>query len=222
LAWKVNVEGTKNLALASKKVGTFMINISTDFIFPGNEDSPGPYKEDAKLPKNDRGISWYGWTKLKAEEAIKKVMVESATVRISYPYRANYDGKVDFARSILNLFDEGKLYPMFADQKMTPTFIDDACKVIDTIIKKESKGVFHAVSADLTTPYLFASYLIEKAKGKSQVVKKGSMKEFFKSGDRTPRPRLGGLLVGETQKKLGISLTTWKEGIDKFLHQRSV
>lgn len=220
-AWKINVQGTRNIALACKSVGAFMVNISTDFVFPGNDDYSGPYKEDSKLPMNKDGLSWYGWTKLQGEVAMRETLVKGSTVRISYPYRSRYRGKIDFVRNILSLFDKGKLYTMFEDQIITPTFVDEACRLIYIVIKKKKEGIFHAVSSNPTTPYLLASYLIEKARGELDVVKQGSMKKFLETSDRTPRPRLGGLLVNETQKDLKMSLMSWKEGVDKFVKQRS-
>src|SRR5665811_299440 len=42
LAWKVNVEGTKNIVEAAKATGSFLIYISTDYVFGGET---GCYKE---------------------------------------------------------------------------------------------------------------------------------------------------------------------------------
>ena len=63
LAWKLNFEGPKNLAIACKKGDIFLIQISTDFVFNGSEDDPGPYTEDRELSSTNDGISWYGWSK---------------------------------------------------------------------------------------------------------------------------------------------------------------
>ena len=45
LAWKVNVEGTKNIVEASQRVDSFLIYISTDYVFSGEK---GCYKETDK------------------------------------------------------------------------------------------------------------------------------------------------------------------------------
>ncbi len=42
LAWKINVEGTKNIVEASEATGSFLIYISTDYVFSGEK---GSYKE---------------------------------------------------------------------------------------------------------------------------------------------------------------------------------
>ena len=55
LAWKINVEGTKNIVEAAKAAGSFLIYISTDYVFSGEK---GNYKESDKPdPINYYGIN---------------------------------------------------------------------------------------------------------------------------------------------------------------------
>ncbi|MEK7112709.1 MAG: sugar nucleotide-binding protein, partial [Patescibacteria group bacterium] len=217
--WGINVQGAENLAEAAKRFGKHFVQISTDFVFTGTEENPGPYSEEAKTEETPDNLTWYGWTKLVGEKRVQGINPGASIVRISYPYRANFKGKLDFARNILMLFDEGKLYPMFNDQKLTPTFIDEASKVFYLLLEEKKAGIFHVTSTDLTTPFEFARYLLEKARGVKNVVKEGSMQEFLKAPGRTKRAKLGGLLNEETRKELGISLMSWKEGIDELVKQ---
>ncbi len=221
LAWQVNVEGAANVAEAAKKFDKFLVHISTDFVFSGSKDNPGPYTEDAKLPEDPDKISWYGWTKLMGEKKVTEIGGRVAIVRISYPYRAHHTQKMDFARNILSLYDEGKLYPMFTDQIMTPTFIDEAASVIEEICELEKSGTFHLASSNATTAYEFASYLLEKARKVKNVVKKGFLEEFLKTPGRTPKPARGGLDTQKTQKILGMKFKTWQQAVDEFVEQIS-
>lgn len=219
VVWKVNVDGAVNVAEVAKKYGKFLVHISTDFVFPATESYHGPHTEDTKLPETPKNISWYGWTKLMGEKKVKEVGGKVAIVRISYPFRSHCTQKTDFARKLLTLFDEGKLYPMFADQILTPTFIDEAASVIEEICEQEKPGIYHLASSNATTPYEFASYLLEKARGAKGVVKKGSLKEFLKTPGRTPRPILGGLDTKKTQRELGMKFKTWQQAVDEFVEQ---
>lgn len=220
LVWKLNVDGAENVAKACRKHGKFLIQISTDFVFLGTEDNPGPYDEDVQLPDFSEKIGWYGWTKNVAERNVRKACTNSVIIRTAYPFRASpYKQKLDFARNTLDLYDAGKLYPMFSDQKLTPVFIDDLVKALEKIAILKRPGIYHVVTSDVTTPYDFASYLLEKAKGVKGVVQKGSMEEFLKAPGRTPRPRLGGLKSEKTQKILGMKFKTWKQSVDEFVKQ---
>jgi dTDP-4-dehydrorhamnose reductase len=220
LVWRLNVGGPDNLAEVSRNNNIFLLHISTDFVFPGDENNPGPYSEDSKLPKSSDGIGWYGWTKNRAEEKLKKPGVKCAIVRYGYPFRASdYPLKLDWARNILNLYNEHKLYPLFNDQVYSVLFIDDLVIPLLKILEEELQGVFHIASRDTTTPNEAGKYLLEGYTGKEINIQTGSMEQFLKNEGTTPRSRLGGLKVDVTEKKLGITLKTWKEMINEFLNQ---
>lgn len=216
--WKLNVVGPRNLAVASKSNNKFLVQISTDFVFKGTEEEPGPYAEDAMLPEDDNGIGWYGWTKNRGEKEVKDSGCRSAIVRIAYPFYAEkYEAKLDFAKNYLKVFDESKLFPIFTDQTFTPTYVDNLADVLLKVLTEEIEGTYHAVSSDTATPFDFVEYLLLKARKVEGVVQKGSMIDFLKAEGRTPRPRLGGLQTKITEEKLGIKLSTWKEMVDKFV-----
>lgn len=218
LAWRLNVNGVKNLIEVCREKNIFLVQISTDFVFKGTDDNPGPYTENTTLPESNDGISWYGWTKNRAEKALHESGIRYAIVRIAYPfYSAKFEGKLDFAKGFLKLFDENKLYPVFSDQILSVTNVDCLIEPLTKIIDQEIEGIFHIVSVDTTSPFEFAKYLLEKARGVRDILKEGSMAEFLKVEGRTPRPRLGGLKSEITEEKLGMKFKTWKEMVDKFV-----
>jgi dTDP-4-dehydrorhamnose reductase len=218
LCFKLNVKAVENLAYACKKYNKFLVQISTDFVFTGNNENPGPYDEDAKIAKSMDGVGWYGWSKNRAEKLISESGSRYAIVRIAYPFSSGkYDLKLDFAKNYLKVFDEGKLFPIFTDQTFTPLYLEDMINPLSKILEEELEGVFHIVSSDVATPFDFVEYLLKKARNVERVVQKGSMEEFLRAEGRTPRPRLGGLKTEKTQSKLGIKFRTWREMIDDFV-----
>lgn len=222
LAWKLNVDAVRDIAKECKNYKKFLIYLSTDYVFPGTSDYPGPYKEDARLPEKQGKIGWYGWTKLMGEKEVAKSGCEHAIVRTAYPFRAApYELKKDFVKIYLSLFDEGKLFPLFADQQMTTVFIDDLVLTLEKIAELRKTGIYHVVASGMTSPFEFGSYLIEKARGKKNAVKKGSMVEYLKKTEGKPWPLLGGLDTKKTQKILGMKFRTWKEAVDEFVKQLS-
>jgi len=82
LACKVNIEGPGNLAVAAKKEGSRLIHISTDYVFDGRKKVPETYTE-----KDDPDpISYYGVTKLAAEEAIRRITDNHIILRTAWLY----------------------------------------------------------------------------------------------------------------------------------------
>jgi len=217
LAWKLNVDGVRNLIEVCKEKNIFLVQISTDFVFKGDESDAGPYSEDKNLPESNEGISWYGWTKNRAEKLLNKSGIGYAIIRIAYPfYPAEFAGKLDFAKGFLKLYDNGKLYPVFSDQIHSVLNVDDLVEPLTKIMNDKIQGTFHIVASDTTTPFEFVSYFLEKARGVKNVLQEGSMKEFLSKEGRTPRPRLGGLKTEITEEKLGMKFKIWRKMVDEF------
>ena len=79
-AYKINFEGTKNIAYACKEAETILIYISTDFVFDGKKKSP--YTEEDK----PNPLSIYGDSKLKGEDFIRKELKKYFILRTSWLY----------------------------------------------------------------------------------------------------------------------------------------
>lgn len=212
--WQINVEGTKNIVSACKKLDKKLVLISTDFIFDGEA---GPYSEDSPPGPNNNKVSWYGITKQESEK-IAKTLDDAIILRISYPFRAQYEIKTDFARNILKRYKENNLFPLFSDQQITPTFIDDIAPAIVLLLTSNKTGIFHLASPITTTPLEFAKYLVEKFGLDSKKIKKTSIVEFLKKEGATPRPKLAGLKT-EKIESFGFTPTSWQEGIDELFRQ---
>lgn len=206
VCYRVNVDGTRNIleALPSR---ARLIYISTDMVFSG---SSGPYSEIDVPEKNSEKITWYGYTKKLAEDWCQ----DQTTLRITYPVRAEYTAKLDYLRKPLVKYDNRAPLTYFDNQQVSITLIDEACMALNKLIEYRLRGVFHASSSDLGTPYEIISYLIEKSRGKTGVVQQGKLPE-----NSVRYPRLGGLKVEETEKTLGIKFSPWREIIDKLVEQ---
>jgi len=216
--YQANIIGVKNILDAIDPNKTHFIQISTDMVFSGLS---GPYERSEPAERDINKLTWYGFTKAEAERLILERLGEQATiVRIIYPVRAKFDQKPDYLRKPLKLFDEGRLYPMFGDQVVSVTFIDEVCLVLKNIIENDINGVFHASSCDTTTPYELISYLVERAREAKGVVKKSSIDDFLRKTDTPVRyPKRGGLKVEETERELGISFSSWREVVDLLVNQ---
>jgi len=214
--WRINVGGSINLAEACRKYNSHLIHISTDYCFSGSSQDPGPYDEKHQIEKDETKLTWYGFTKAEAERNLNRILGQNFTiVRLIYPVRAKFEAKLDYIRKPLSLFDQGKLYPLFTDQQVSVTYIDEACQAINRVVEGNKDGIFHASTTDTTTPYELVNYVIEKTRGVKNAVKKSSLDDFLKTVDNPTRyPKYGGLKVEETQKALGMKFSSWKEMVD--------
>lgn len=213
--WKANVEGVENLSRVCQKCGCFLIHISTDMVFSGYADKPGPYDEKTKPEDRIQKLSWYGWTKAEAERRLKGNK-KSAIIRIGNVTQPIYNPKLDYIGKTLYLYDHNKLYPLFHNQYLTLTFIPSIFQVIESIILNNRSGIFHVASKDILTPYEMGKYLIQKARGKRGVVKSSSIDDYLKHFPNR-YPKYGGLLSKETEKILSINFLKWMEIVDYFI-----
>lgn len=204
IVWKVNVQGAENLSKVCNETGTFLVHISTDAVFPGTDNFPGPYPEDATLPDNPNPLSWYAYTKLKGEEAVQANTRDWAIVRISYPF-GNLHNPRDFALKTIQYIKMG--YSLFNDQNFTPTFLPDLSGALNKIVSQHQVGIYHVVCSRITTPFNFAKYIADKL-GLENQIQSGSINDY----KGFPRVKLGGLENKKTQEKLGLKLHQWQEG----------
>lgn len=215
LAWKLNVDGVQNVAEICKQNNVKLVLISTEFVFSGES---GPYDEESTRESDESKISWYGVTKIKSEEIIEQNLQDYIILRITYPYRSKFNEKLDFARSILKNFDDGNLHPMFNDQQITPTFIDDVSQALELLINGNNNGIYHVASPTLTTPFKFAKLLLDTFKKDGSKILTSSIKDYLKNKDKAPRPIKGGLAVKKITK-LGFYPKTWDDGINQIYKQ---
>jgi len=197
IVYQVNTLGTKNIAQACKKHNHYLIHISTDFIFDGQKKTP--YTEDDK----PNPIEWYGQTKFWAEQEVAKSGCDYVIARLAFPFRAHFPQKLDLIRNILAKLKTNSLYPMFTDQIITPTFIDDICQVLNVFIDKKPTGIYHIVGSTSLSPYELAKKIAQVFNLKADI-KKGSFKEYMK---KDPRPRQQYLKLSNSKLQEDLNIT---------------
>lgn len=213
LCWQVNVDGVSTL-LKNYKSKNF-IQISTDMVFDGNENNPGPYSEDATPPDNYDNLTWYGWTKNRAEEEVQKY--GGTIVRIIYPVRSSYAGKLDYIRGPLFKIASGKMHPIFSDQQISISYVNEITEALRTIIQDDRHGVFH-ISSDTTTPFDLISKVLEEIGEDPSQLKQSSVIEFLKTNGPSYRyPIYGGLKSKVTEQTLDLHFSTWQTVVEKLV-----
>lgn len=152
IAWRVNVEGTKNIVEASQKAGSFLIYISTDYVFSGEK---GCYVEsDSPEP-----INYYGLTKLEAETVVMQSMPEADFFigRPSVIYGSTpAAGKVNFALWLIEALRKGDRVKIITDQWNTPTLNTNLAEMTLEVIERRLTGVYHTCGATRVSRFEFA------------------------------------------------------------------
>jgi len=154
-AHRVNIEGTKNILEATERYNAFLIYVSTDYVFSGEE---GMYKEmDIPNP-----INYYGLTKLEGEKLVASSSIEWCIARPSVIYGSTpAAGKVNFALWVLNKLKENESMKIITDQWVSPTLNTNLAEMILEIIERKLTGIYHLSGATPINRYDFSTLLAD-------------------------------------------------------------
>lgn len=176
-AYKVNVDGTRNVIEACQKTNKHLIHISTAYVFNGEKSDL--YTETDPLSP----IEWYGHTKAEAEQLITESDINWTILRIDQPFRSDTQVRPDVVRRIATGLQDNSLYPQFTNHFFGPTFIDDFAKVVEFFIRTGTTGLFNASAGEKWTDYDFAQAIKESFNLNGEV-KPGNLDEYLKTLDR--------------------------------------
>jgi len=134
LAYKINAIGPRNLSIAATETGAKLIQVSTDYVFPGDENR-ALIEFDAVGPK-----SVYGATKLAGENFVKEFAKDYFILRTAWLYG---EGK-NFVRTMLGAAQTNDKVRVVGDQFGSPTSASELAKAICYLLPTENYGTFHA------------------------------------------------------------------------------
>ena len=160
-AYQINVEGTKNLALACKNNLIPILHISTDYVFNGKKD--GSYNEEDETDP----INYYGETKLKGEERIKELLPQHIIIRTSWLF--SYHIGHNFIKQILNQANTNKKIQVVNDIFGCPTSVRSLTDCIFRICGRYNSsgnlhfGTYHFVNSPSASWHVFAKHIVDKA-----------------------------------------------------------
>lgn len=169
LAWNINVQSTINIAKFASKNSSFMVYLSTDYIFNGEE---GNYTENA--PPNP--VDYYGLTKLMGEIACMSVNIDYAIVRASSIYGFG-PGRTNFARFLFEKLSKNVPIKALVDQYTTPTQATLLAQAIMEIIDGQLTGIFHIVGEKMSR-YRFALKVAETLNLDKSLIGQAKMDEM--------------------------------------------
>jgi len=208
-AWEVNVEGPRNLSLSLNRYGGRLIHISTDYVFDGRRQPPGPYTEDDEPSP----LSYYGKTKLEGERVIMGLMDDYVIIRTAWLYGINGH---NFLKTILRLAiikEPQREIKVVNDQYGSPTWSYTLARQISIIIDTEKNGLYHATSEGYCTWYELAVYFLMCMGIRAKV--RPCTTEEYPTPARRPK---NSILENHRLKREGISIMpNWREDIERFV-----
>jgi dTDP-4-dehydrorhamnose reductase len=150
LAYKINVEGTRAIAEAARRAGSYLIYISTDYVFDGQR---GLYREEEET----NPVSYYGLSKLQGEQFC---LDQGCIARTCVIYGSRpASGKVNFALWLLNALKSGKEARVVTDQFITPTLNSNLAAMVLEAADRHLSGIYHLSGASRVSRYDFACEL---------------------------------------------------------------
>ena len=203
-ALAINGEGPRNVAIACAETGAKLIQISTDYVFPG--DAKSPYAEDAETgPK-----SAYGRTKLAGEIAVREVLPDSHyIVRTAWLYGAHGP---NFVKTMQSLEQSRETISVVNDQFGQPTWtVDLVNQIIEMVEKDAPSGTYHGTSSGETSWFGFTQKVFEEIGADPQRVLPTTTEAFPR-----PAPRPAYSVLGlDKWALLGMNpIRNWEAAID--------
>lgn len=204
-AYNQNVLASVNIAKIAKKIGAYLIHISTDSVFDGTK---GNYKEDDMA----NPINIYGRTKLEAEQKILSIHSHSCIVRTNF-YGWNKRDKFSLAEWMLNELTNNEELSGLKDVYFSPIFVNDLAEVLFKLQGRKYKGIIHIAGRETCSKLDFAYILAEVFDLDVGLIKPLSIYEL---GLKASRGKNISLNVAKAEKILKVDLPTVKEGLEEM------
>ena len=222
-ARRVNTQSLAVLAEETKKLNSWLIHYSTDYVFNGTKD--GFYLEnDPTAP-----LSVYGQTKRDGEVAITKSGCKHLIFRTSWVF-ASRGG--NFAKTMLRLAAERDSLNVVADQFGAPTSAELIADVTalsiyrlqhDATLAAHASGIYHLVAAGETSWHGYAQFVIAEAIqcGASFKVKPEQVGSIPASAYPVPaaRPQNSRLNTEKLRQLLNIQLPPWQYHVKRMVQE---
>ena len=206
----INVEAVKTLVNCAKENNTHLIQISTDFIFDGDN---GPYKEqDEPNP-----INYYGQSKLKSEDIIINSEIKYTILRTILVFgivdNMSTNNIVLFVKKALENKQE---VTMVDDQYRMPTFVDDLAQACLLSIQNQAYGVFHISSCELLSIYEMAIQIAKVFELDSSLINRISTSQLNQLAKRPPKT---GFDLEKSKKILNFPQLPFRNRLQAFKNQ---
>ena len=194
-AWAESANHTGPLALARAARNIPFVFFSTDYVFDGSAENPGPYAEDART----NPLSIYGRTKLEGEQSILAAHPSALVLRTTTVYGPDPQGK-NYLYTLSRVLKAGNIMKAPTDQLATPTYNADLAAAAIALVNRNQTGIFHVAGPDFLSRYDFAVAACKILALPTATLQPITTPELAQPA---ARPLLAGLAIGKLQSLLG-------------------
>jgi dTDP-4-dehydrorhamnose reductase len=208
LADTINGYAVGKMAAMSRQHGTYLVHISTDFVFDGEGEKP--YRTDDRVGP----VSAYGRSKLLGETELQKHAPQDwLIVRTAWVYGRH---GANFPRTMVTAARAGKPLNVVCDQVGSPTYTVDLAEGILALLDANAKGIFNLTNSGQTNWCDFAKAALD-AFGINHPVGAITAADWQRIRPNTAaRPKYSVLDLEPYSRKTGRSMRPWRDALKAF------
>jgi dTDP-4-dehydrorhamnose reductase len=175
-AQRINVDGTRALAVAAAELDARLLYSSTDMVFGGTK---APYHEtDQPDP-----VSVYGHTKAEAEQVVA-AHANTLVARLPLMYGLpGTDRQTPFARQV-DALRRGEPLRLFTDEFRTPAWLGDVAEALIALARSSMIGVVHVAG-----PIRLSRYEMGERIARALGIERPNLVATLQGTVPTPEPR---------------------------------
>lgn len=235
-AKRLNAELPAQLAEYAAKQGIPLVHYSTDYVYPGNGETP--WQEDSPTGP----LSVYGQTKLEGDEAVVNSGASHLVFRTSWVYAARGN---NFMKTMLRLGREREALSIVNDQIGAPTPARLIAQVTALAFTTHHSpltthnspltihhspltihipaGIYHLAPRGETSWHGFVSEIFQQAQalGEELAIQSGTVRGIPTVEFPTPakRPLNSRMALSKLESALGITMPTWQSQLGLTLRE---
>lgn len=192
---RAHLLNTKSAEMLARNFDGQFIQISTDYIFDGNN---GPYSEnDTTNP-----LSIYGKTKLNAEKVLQDLNINYCIVRTNVLFDYYKGTQASFIKWVVDSLQSGNAINIVNDQWNNPTWTVNLAEFIELVIAKNVKGIYNYGGANYLNRLEFAQIIADIFNLDKTLISPISTASL---NQIAPRPLRGGLKIEKIKREFDIN-----------------
>jgi len=199
-----NALGVKNIAIAAKTHGAFVVHYGTDYVFDGTKGLPYT-EEDAPNPINN-----YARTKLEGEKLLAENTDNYLLFRVSWVFGV---GQQNFIHKLKSWSENKDTLQIASDEISVPTSTKTITDITLKSIEHGLWGLYHLTNSGYASRFEWAEEILKNLDIKKNL--EPVSKDIFKLP--APRPAFTALDNKKISQELNISIPTWQDALRDFL-----